>query len=359
MKIATVFSGIGAPEYALRKICPTNMEIVFACDCGETLPLDEKTIKKISSVKNPRKRQELVKKEYGKIRNHHFIKQVYFSNYEKNGMSEEKWHDDIRFIDGKIYKGSVDLFVGGSPCQSFSNMGKRRGLEDARGTLFYDFARLIKEIEPKAFIYENVTGMLSHDGGRTWEVIKNIFKSLGYNIVLQDVLNSKDFGIPQNRKRIFVVGVKDKKVAEHFKKPKTVQLTLKAKDFLENDVPSRYYLSEKGFRFVTQNKSRARINMDVIRTQKRNQQFNWNGDFIFENVLVGKEYGNAYVGRYNDKIGVVRKMTPRECHRLMGFGDDFILCNNDTQAYKQAGNSIVVDVIEAIIKSLVEAGLND
>ncbi|HBM70499.1 MAG TPA: DNA (cytosine-5-)-methyltransferase, partial [Firmicutes bacterium] len=181
MNIATVFSGIGAPEFALKKnFSIFNPKIVFACDCGECSPLDNNEVELISKIQDPIERQENVKFLYINKRKKHWVKEVYFHNYSSMGITEEKWHDDIRFIDGSLYNGAVDLFIGGSPCQSFSNMGKRGGLNDVRGTLFYDYARLIKEIKPSVFVYENVPGMLSHDNGNTWGIIKSVFSSLGY-----------------------------------------------------------------------------------------------------------------------------------------------------------------------------------
>ena len=133
------------------------------------------------------------------------------ANYQ---IENNAWYEDVRFLDGKQYNGSVDLFCGGSPCQSFSTYGKKKGLEDARGTLFYDYARLIKEISPKVFIYENVKGLLTHDKGRTWEIIKNIFKKLNYKIYPK-VLDAQHFGLPQMRERIFVVGIRND-IANYF-----------------------------------------------------------------------------------------------------------------------------------------------
>ena len=118
-------------------------------------------------------------------------------------------------------------------------MGKRKGLEDTRGTLFYDYARLVKEINPKVFIYENVPGMLSHDGGKTWDIIKDVFKSLAYDIHYA-VLNSKDYGIPQSRKRLFVVGFKGS-AKRNFTFPAPKQLQCEASDFYETAVDSKYY----------------------------------------------------------------------------------------------------------------------
>src|SRR5699024_8056028 len=142
-----------------------------------------------------------------------------------------------------------DLFVGGSPCQSFSVMGKQGGLEEARGTLFYEYARLVNEIQPKVFIYENVTGMLKHDKGRTWEVISSIFDTLEYSWKYW-VLNATDFGLPQNRRRIFVVGFRNdcKAFFQRIMDPQKIKLKVDMASMLESDVANKYYLPEKGFK---------------------------------------------------------------------------------------------------------------
>lgn len=366
IRVGTLFSGIGAFEYALRRL-KLKHEIVFAGDIDP------------------------------------FVKENYFNNYD---VSETAWHNDVTNFSAKKYKGLVDIVVGGSPCQAFSMVGKRRGLEDVRGTLFYDFARIVSESEPKIFIFENVKGLLSHDMGKTWSVVKDVFGSLGYKIYFE-ILNSKDYGIPQHRERIFVVGFKDNNV--NFCFPSKVPLETKMQDFLEDYTDSRYYLKEKGVKFVTssknRNKSYTQINGDIMLCQKANQQFNWHGDFVFEPV---KEEGfdefvfdvNTVEEKYylSDKVkdyvlaggtknfrtstrtdleiarpllqtmhkmhragvdnyvthnkGKIRKLTPRECLRLMGFRDDFRISVSDTQMYRQAGNSIVVDVFIAILKQL-------
>ena len=366
MRLATVFSGIGAPEYATRRLFG-ELNIVFACDCGECRipknkkekdPLSEEVVLHLESIKDPIERQKEVKKAYLKVRNRHWVKETYMANYH---IDEDKWHDDIRFIDGNMYKGTVDLLVGGSPCQSFSQMGHRKGLEDVRGTLFYYFAKLIKDVQPKAFIFENVPGMITHDGGRTWSKVLEVFNRLNYHIVFKNVLNSSDFGIPQNRKRLFVVGIKDSKAAKAFASPQPVKLERFAQTYLESHVDAKYYLKERGFMFTTNNVSRAKINEDIIRTQKKNQQFNWNGDFVFETKESLRDrkdvLSSAYFGCYKDTIGAVRKMTPVECHRLMGFDEhDFSICPKDTEAYKQSGNSIVVPVMQALIKAVADTG---
>lgn len=351
IRLATVFSGIGAIEQALHKN-NDNYEIIFACDNGERdAKISDNDIAEIKKLNNS-ERNRIVKELYEATGKNNFVKDSYFANYN---ITEERWFDDIRFIDGNEFKNKVDLFVGGSPCQSFSIIGKRRGLEDARGTLFYEYARLVKEIEPTVFIYENVVGMLNHDKGKTWEIIQEIFLSLGYDIHWQ-ILNSKDYGIPQDRRRIFVVGFKQPR---NFTFPNPIPLTTTMFNYLEPaPIAAKYYLGKKGFEFVTgeKNKNRARVNRDIIQTQKANQQFNWNGDFVFEKlqtILNNSDIMNrAYVGTWNNQQGVVRQLTNRECLRLMGFDDSFKIVVDSTNSYRQAGNSIVVNVLQNIVNSI-------
>lgn len=352
IRLATVFSGIGAIEQALKKN-KLDYTIVFACDNGERIVnISEEQKEEILSFNNE-KRNEIVKKIYDETGKQNLMKISYMSNYH---LKEENWFEDIRFIDGKPFENQVDLFVGGSPCQSFSMIGKRKGLEDARGTLFYDYARLVSEIKPKVFIYENVVGMLNHDNGNTWETIKNVFESLDYDIHW-NILNSKDYGIPQDRKRLFVVGFKKEK---DFHFPKPVDLVTTMFDYLEKGpISERYYLGKKGFDFVTlTGKGRAKVNQKIIRTQKANQQFNWNGDFVFEKLQTVKNnsaiMNRAHIGNYQGEVGVIRQLTPRECLRLMGFDDDFKITVAVNHMYRQAGNSIVVNVLQAIMDSILE-----
>ena len=366
IRLATMFSGIGAIEFALKRL-KLKTDIIFASD------------------------------------NDKFVKQSYFANYK---IDDKNWYDDVHDINGEKYQGKIDLLVGGSPCQSFSMVGKRRGLEDTRGTLFYEFARVVKESQPKVFIYENVKGLINHDKGKTFEIIKATFDELGYRYYYK-VLNAKDYGMPQHRERIFVVGFKDKSIEFNF--PETVELEHTMQDFLEDYIDSKYYLKEKGVKFVTSSKNRKKrytqINGEIAICQKANQQFNWHGDFIYEeqqeqefsefifdvNEVEEKYYLSEKIKNYvlasgtkNFKTstktdlevarpllqsmhkmhragvdnyvthnkGRIRKLTPRECLRLMGFGDGFKQVVSDTQMYRQAGNSIVVDVLIALLKEM-------
>lgn len=365
-RIATLFSGIGAIEYAFKRL-NLKTEIVFASDIDK------------------------------------YAKESYFANYD---IDESRWYNDVRDVKGKKYKGQIDLLVGGSPCQSFSMVGKRKGFKDTRGTLFYEFARIVKESQPKVFIFENVKGLINHDQGNTFDTIKATFDELGYKYFYQ-VLNSKDYGMPQHRERIFVIGFKDKSIDFEF--PDPIDLEHKMQDFLEDYTDSKYYLKEKGVKFVTSSKNRKKrytqINGDIALCQKANQQFNWHGDFVFENQetkefdefifnvnqVEEKYYLSEKTSKYvlcegtknfkttiktdleiarpllqsmhkmhragvdnyvtHDK-GRIRKLTPKECLRLMGFRDDFKQVVSDTQMYRQAGNSIVVDVLISLLKQM-------
>jgi DNA (cytosine-5)-methyltransferase 1 len=362
MKIATVFSGIGAIEHALKKL-KLQHEVIFACDNGEIyIDLDEEKIKsdlsKISDIKQKKLYVDKLYRKTGKV-NH--VQKTYCSNYD---IKNENFYQDVRFLNGVVYNNKIDLFVGGSPCQSFSISGNKMGLDDTRGTLFYDFARLVKEIEPKVFIYENVPGILSNDKGRTWSIITKIFDDLGYYWFF-DKLNSKHYGIPQDRSRVFVVGFRKDLNITTFDFPQPISLEKKVKDFLDKSVPHIYYHSEKGFKWVTNPKNLAKrvsINEDIMRTQAANQQYNWCGDMRFEPIEDNKwalANDKVFVSRFKENLGVCRKLTPRECLRLMGFNDDFKIVVPDQKIYRQAGNSIVVNVLEHLVQSIISTGALD
>ncbi len=359
-------------------------------------------LKELSEIPSYEEKKDYVDSLYRSKESQNKVKQSYLENYN---IDEKNFHWNISFLDGKQYAGQVDLFVGGSPCQSFSLVGKKRGLEDTRGTLFYEYARLVKEISPKVFIYENVKAVMSNDDGRTWDTMKKVFTDLDYKWDYK-ILNSKDYGIPQNRERLFVIGFRnDLKLTTNFEFPKPFKLDKTMQDFLLDNVSGKYYLNKKGVAFVTSEKNLSKrytqIDGDVQLCQKKNQQFNWHGDFVFveENSDMEKTMKNlekyflsekvkkyvlasgtkgfyskpetdleiarpllttmhkmhrAGVDNYVTSDGRLRKLTPRECLRLMGFCDSFKIVVSDTAMYQQAGNSIVVDVLVAIMKSICE-----
>lgn len=346
IRLATSFSGIGAIEYAFKRL-GLNSEIVFAGDIDSN------------------------------------CKKTYFANYR---IDDEHWHTDIHEFDATPYKGKVDLFVGGAPCQAFSIVGEQRGFEDTRGTLFREFARVVKQCQPKVFIFENVQGMLKHDSGRTWQIIKKTFEEYcGYDIHYQ-LLNARDYGIPQTRERLYCVGFKKK---TDFKYPAPIELKYKMYDFLEDYRSSSYYDQVTNTKILCSDDNRR----NQLKNAERSEDFN---DFVFpvrevedkyylsekvaKYVLAGGTKGfktstetdldvarpllqsmhkmhragvDNYVTFRKDKgVNGIRKLTPRECLRLMGFKDDFKIVVSNTAAYMEAGNSIVVDVLIALLKQM-------
>ena len=368
LRVGTLFSGIGAFEQALKQM-GVPFEIVFACDNGERyVDFNEQVIRKYAALTG-RNVEDVVDGIYDRTEMPNYVKQSYEANY---GLMGDRWHNDVRFMSGLEYAGKVDILVGGSPCQSFSTYGKKLGLDDARGTLFFDYARLIKEVNPSVFIYENVRGLKVHDKGNTWKVIKGVFESLDYEISEPQILNAQDYGLPQMRKRLFVVGVKKSLNKDPFVYPPKVKLGSKATTYLNDpdSVPIRYYLPEKGYKWVTEvdrSQNKARINRDIIGCQTAVQQVNWSGDFRMELAKSRhKKSRNVFVTRYDgpdeklraefgDKEVVIRKLMPDECLRLMGF-TDFVRADglDDKVLYRQAGNSIAVPVLKALVKSILK-----
>ena len=369
IRLATLFSGIGAIEQAFLKL-GLKHEIVFACDNGE---------REISQSRDeidellrdvPKDKKESIIAELYRSKGENYMEISYKENYS---IQDNQFFQDIRFLNGYDFRNQVDIIVGGSPCQAFSCNGKRGGFEDTRGTLFYEYARIIKESQPKCFIYENVKGMITHDNGRTWATIKNVFQELNYNIYIHrnakgdesPVLNASDYGIPQNRLRLYVIGIrKDIKVKKDFSFPLPQVLNTRVKDYLLDDpIPPKYYLGQKGFEFVTTHPSRARVGEEIMNCQKATQQFNWNGDFIFEPLDYSRHtkeiLDKAYIGLWKGQKGVIRMFTPRECLRLMGFPDSFKIVVKDNVMWRQAGNSIVVNVLESIMKQIINTGIFD
>jgi len=367
LRLATVFSGIGAIEFALKRL-NIDHEIVFACDNGEREIEYEykRELNKVKSLSSPQEKKVYVDELYkSKTRRTNFVQISYMENYKDN-LNDDLFFQDIRLLDGTDFKGKVDLLVGGSPCQSFSIVGSQEGLEDTRGTLFYDYARLIKEIQPKVFIFENVHGLKTHDKGRTWDIIEKTFINLGYKIK-HDLLNASDFGIPQTRRRLFVVGFREQKNFEFTKKISddlafTMQdFTIERNDFgsvtyndkgeivLKNNpgkIDEKYFLTEKLYNYVMKGGTKSfyqkpEIDLPIART-------------------ILSTMGNRHragIDNYLTVNGKVRMLSEREALRLMGFTDDFKLVVSRAQGYKQAGNSIVVDVLMSIIKDIMKTGV--
>lgn len=356
IRIATVFSGIGAAEEAI-KLLKVDAQIVFACDNGERYLKEtkEEIEATLPGEDNPVAREEAVRELYRKTKRENFVEKSYQANHH---IHPSRWFQDVRFLPGKQFKGKVDLFVGGSPCQSFSTYGKKAGLNDARGTLFYEYGRLVQEIQPAVFIYENVKGLRSHDNGETWRKMKEIFEGLNYDIS-EAILDSVHYGLPQYRQRMFVVGIRKDVPHAPFSFPQRKRLRKKVPKYLEANVPDEYYLPEKGFNWVTdtvRNDNKARCNREIIGCQTAVQQVNWSGDFRIEPPKPShRNNPSIWIGSWNGmKEAVARRLMPCECFRLMGF-KKFRIVVPDRAAYRQAGNSIAVPVIQAIIQSIFDA----
>jgi DNA (cytosine-5)-methyltransferase 1 len=240
-----------------------------------------------------------------------------------------------------------DILLAGFPCQPFSMMGSELGFEDARGTLFFRIAELIqnkieKNKKPKVIVLENVRTLRTHDGGNTYKLIKHVLKNeLGYK-VFDTVLNSANYGVPQTRNRTFIVGFSDHSV--DFKFPDPIKLENTMQDLLEKEVAEKYFLSEK-------------ILKTVLATGTKNYYAKPEIDLKVARPLCATmaKMHRASQDNYVTDKGRVRRLTPRECARLQGFPDDFKIVVSDTQAYRQFGNAVTVNVSHYVAKSILES----
>lgn len=357
LQIGTLFSGIGAAEFALKRL-GIEHNIVFACDNGER-PLtqsDEIIRTELKGLTDPKERKEYIRTLTPKHTN--FVKETYLANYK---IEESQFYHDVRYMEAEEYKGRIDLLVGGSPCQSFTLLGYQKGLEEARGTLFYEFARIVKECQPKAFIYENVQGLTTHDKGRTWGVVQRVFQSLNYSIHYK-IIDAVTQGIPQRRRRIFVVGFRDK--VDNFAFPCEIPLKFTLQDFLLDNAKYGNFSSEDGK--IVIKKGGEPIDEKYFLSEKILPGIMSSGtggffmapeiDLTIARPLMSSMHKMHRAGEdnYVTTNGRIRKLTPRECLRLMGFTDDFRQVVSDTQMYRQAGNSIVVDIFVRLLPNIIQ-----
>jgi len=311
-KYVSLFSGIGGFETALNR---------FGGECVMASEIDKFVVKAYEAI-------------YG---------------YKPKG--------DVTKIDAKDVP-DHDILTAGFPCQSFSVAGKRKGFEDTRGTLFFEVARIAKVKQPRVVLLENVKGLVTHDKGKTLKVILETMEGLGYTVWYK-VLNSKYFGVPQNRERIFIVCIKEPK--GEFKFPSNNQVTVRLKDILEDNVDEKYYLSEE----------KTKRLLDTLRE-------NWNPEEDNDKpqpLSDGNGVSYCLDANYHKGISTlnkarrthirlgheyrIRKLTPLECLRLQGFPDEYFhimksIGISDTQIYKMAGNAVTVNVVEEICKNILE-----
>ena len=266
---------------------------------------------------------------------------------------------DITKVDEKNIP-NHDILLAGFPCQAFSLAGQKRGFEDARGTLFFDVARIIKYHKPKVVFCENVKNLVNHDRGRTFNVIKSILEALGYTVFYK-ILNSKNFGVPQNRERIYIVGFRKDIAPERFLFPEKTDCTRVIKDIVEEDeVSTKYYLSTAYLTSLKRHKERHASKGNGFGYEVR-ELYSVAGAIVCggmgrERNLIIDERLTDFIPVTHIKGGVnreyIRKMTPREWARLQGFPNDFKLVVADTHLYRQFGNSVTVPVIHEIAKKI-------
>lgn len=322
-----------------------------------------------------------------------FAKQSYQAIY--NTEDETDLGDITKISEEYLshFKQENVIVAGGSPCQSFSLAGSRKGFEDTRGTLFFEYAKIVKETQPKYFLFENVKGMLSHDKGNTIRVVLETFDQLGYYIDF-NVFNSKYYDVPQNRERIYIVGkrkdlvdnpkyqekVKGKKKLEEvhnwavdninyvklLPKLKT-EVTTRLIDVLEDKVDEKYYLSEEKTKKLTlDNDLGGKLNMYDYNDRDRVHSVNkvsptlntmQGGDRQPKIAVLGNTSETGYRGHIDNLR--IRKLTPLECWRLQSFTDEQFYKAKDSgvsnsQLYKQAGNAVTVNVVDYIVKNIIK-----
>ena len=309
LKIGTDFSGIGAPEQALQKL-GIKHKSMFACDVDK------------------------------------YAKQSFLLNYE-TGI----FYDDITKRNHNDTP-NIDLYVAGFPCQSFSCAGKRKGFDDARGTLFFELLNYLKTKRPKYFILENVKGLLSNDNGKTFAVIldcisKTVNRQYSFTsyeeglnyYVYYKVLNTKDFGIPQNRERVFIVGFREEN--HNFNFPTSIKLEKNISNFLETTHANNIEIKGVAQRGRKKNTDKYEVQTEIRKDNLIN--------------TITKEQTTSMV-----QIGEeIRKLTPLEALRFQGFPDEFYFnCKkngvSNTQLYNQAGNSMTVNVMSALINEILK-----
>ena len=273
------------------------------------------------------------------------------TTYQKN-FKNKLVVDDIRNVKNKDIP-DFDIMIGGFPCQAFSVAGLRKGFDDERGNLFFELERIFKEKKPQVIFLENVKNLVGHDNGNTFREILQRLKTEGYH-VKKDVLNACEYGnLPQNRERIYIVAFLNENACKEFEFPDPVELTNKLCNFIDynNKQDDKYYYTKDNCGFFDELKEKV-INPDTT--------YQWRRVYVRENksnhcptLTANMGTGGHNVPLICTKTGI-RKFTPRECFNIMGYDKDYKLPEDmaNTHLYKQAGNSVVVPVIERIAEEI-------
>lgn len=291
--------------------------------------------------------------------------EVYESNFGESPMG------DITEIDEKSIP-SHEILAGGFPCQAFSAAGLQKGFDDTRGTLFFDVLRIAKEKSPRVLLLENVKNLKHHDGGKTLNVMIKRLEDLGY-FVKWEILNAKDFGLPQNRERIIIVASKEKPF--DFSKIRFTSREVNIKDILEEEndsmtflSPEEYTLIEKehvrrqssgltfiGYRNKPIRKAGARPNTEHLSRVHKQCNRIYSSEGTHPTISSSEIAGRFHI--YHN--GKVRKLTTNECYRLMGFPDNFKKADSNSKKYRQIGNSVAIPVISAVAEQIKEQLFGD
>lgn len=277
------------------------------------------------------------------------VQKVYADNF---GDTPE---GDITKVDEKTIP-DHDILCAGFPCQAFSISGKQRGFEDSRGTLFFDVARIVKEKKPKIVFMENVKNFATHDEGRTLAVVKATMEELGYTFY-QKVLNAVDYGVPQKRERIYMVCFRNDLNIEKFKYPKSFKLAKHVEDYLldDEDLLDGLYV-DRPDTYFNETKDDTYSNKSIrLGTVNKGGQ----GERIYSTkgiAITLSAYGGGVFAKTGGYLvnGKTRRLHPRECARIMGYPDSYKICESNNQAYKQFGNSVVIDVLQYIGQEIGE-----
>ncbi|HEF3503297.1 TPA: DNA cytosine methyltransferase, partial [Campylobacter jejuni] len=303
LKAIDLFAGIGGIRIGFKNIFQEKLEFVFSSEIDK------------------------------------FACQTYFCNFN------ELPHGDITQInENNIPKHNI--LLAGFPCQAFSIAGHRKGFNDIRGTLFFDVARIVKKHKPEIVFLENVKGFKNHDKGKTFSVVKNTLEDMGYD-VFSEVLSARNFGIPQNRERIYIVAFlknKFKNISFNFNELKNIEIKSKLGDILEKNVDEKYTISDK----LWAGHQRRKLEHKKKGNGFGYSLFNHNSDYT--STISARYYKDGSEILIEQKNKNPRKLTPREAARLQGFPNSFKITTSDNQSYKQFGNSVAIPVIENIAK---------
>lgn len=271
------------------------------------------------------------------------VREVYFRNFGEYPDGDITQINEYTIPDH-------DILCAGFPCQAFSVSGKQKGFEDSRGTLFFDVARIVKAKKPKAVFMENVKNFAFHNNGNTLETVKRIMEEYGYTFYYK-VLNASDYGVPQNRERIYMVCFRNDIKSDNFCYPEPIELKKHTEDILLQDesLVCGLYTQRDDISVSLERETEYSSKPVRIGTVNKGGQ----GERIYSikgtAITISASGGGVFAKTGGYLInGKVRKLHPRECARLMGYPDSYVICEKAGQAYKQLGNSVVIDVLQMI-----------